>query len=121
MALASSPRRGLPVPHISPTYLAHISPISRPHLRRDLLTFLQPAVGGNDSLAGWGVDWPSGEAVGSWYAANPSANTNPQPSPNPSLSLSLTLSPPLPATLSLTLSLSLSLTLTLTLGTRPTT
>ena len=39
-------------------------------LRRDLLTFLQPAVGGNDSLAGWGVDWPSGEAVGSWYAAN---------------------------------------------------
>ena len=27
-------------------------------------------MGGNDSLAGWGVDWPSGEAVGSWYAAN---------------------------------------------------
>jgi hypothetical protein len=27
-------------------------------------------VGGDDKLAGWGVDWPSGEAVGSWYAAN---------------------------------------------------
>ena len=39
-------------------------------LRRDLLTFLVPEVGGDDALAGWGVDWPSGEAVGSWYAAN---------------------------------------------------
>ena len=53
---------------MQPTLLSLTAPF-RP-VRRDLLTFLQPAVGGNDSLAGWGVDWPSGEAVGSWYAAN---------------------------------------------------
>ena len=69
--LENSPLGETPPPPCSQPACPLLPPYTPLHpLRRDLLTFLQPAVGGNDSLAGWGVDWPSGEAVGSWYAAN---------------------------------------------------
>ena len=39
-------------------------------LIKSLLQWLRPELGGKDALAGWGVDFYSGRAVGNHYAAN---------------------------------------------------